>query len=471
VIGNFFDLPAKEQWLKVTEWSKEYGEVVHLNAIGQHMIYLNTYEVAVDLLERRAAKYSDRVLTEMTKMIGADRMLAFMRYGDKWRTSRRMFHQEFNSNTATKFLDTQLKHGLTMLQHIYRDPESFEHHIKHFSSGTVLETVYGIEIQSKDDPYVRGVERAMENLEALVVGVYMVDFFPFLRYVPKWFPGASFKKNAWRYHQSLVDHYVLPFQAALEKMNHNEISHQTVTTRWMDRINDKPDEKERRRLEGYLQLVTGVTLIGGYETTTATLLIFIYLMITHPEVQTKIQAELDAVVGRSRLPDFSDQENLPYINAVYKELIRWYPILPLGIPHRAIMEDEYKGSRIPNESIIIPNVWVMVRDKTVYGSDADLFRPERFLESDLRDPARIVFGFGRRICPGRHFAENSLFLGMCLIPHLFKMGKALDKEGTEVPLEAQWTSGVVVHLEQYRCSITPRFESAGELLKSSEGVL
>ena len=65
-------------------------------------------------------------------------------------------------------------------------------------------------------------------------------------------------------------------------------------------------------------------------------------MILHPDIQSKIQAELDAVVGRSRLPDFSDRENLPYVNAVYKELLRWYPILPLGIPHRAVREDEGK---------------------------------------------------------------------------------------------------------------------------------
>ena len=80
-------------------------------------------------------------------------------------------------------------------------------------------------------------------------------------------------------------------------------------------------------------------------------------MILHPEIQAKIQAELDSVVGRSRLPDFSDRENLPYVNAVYKELIRWHPLVPLGVPHRAIMEDEYKGMRIPEGSIMIPNVW------------------------------------------------------------------------------------------------------------------
>ena len=80
-------------------------------------------------------------------------------------------------------------------------------------------------------------------------------------------------------------------------------------------------------------------------------------MMIHPEVQVKIQAELDDVVGRSRLPEFSDKENLPYVNAVYKELVRWHPITPFVTPHRAIAEDEYKGMRVPKGSVLIGNIW------------------------------------------------------------------------------------------------------------------
>jgi cytochrome P450 len=93
------------------------------------------------------------------------------------------------------------------------------------------------------------------------------------------------------------------------------------------------------------------------EQTSATLLNFIFLMMTHPEVQEKLQAEIDTVVGRSRLPDLSDRKSLPYTNAVYKEVLRWHPIFPNGVPHRVMAEDEYNGMRIPAGSIVIPNVW------------------------------------------------------------------------------------------------------------------
>jgi cytochrome P450 len=102
----------------------------------------------------------------------------------------------------------------------------------------------------------------------------------------------------------------------------------------------------------------------------------------------------------------------------------------------------------------------MAHDEEVYGPDHDSFRPERFLESDARDPAKFVFGFGRRyvrpafvaiqksdlfersICPGRHFAENGLFIAFASILHTFWIGKALDANGKEIPFTPRWITAV-----------------------------
>ena len=73
-----------------------------------------------------------------------------------------------------------------------------------------------------------------------------------------------------------------------------------------------------------------------------------------PEVQKKAQAELDRVVGSSRLPEFDDLENLPYLHAVLLEALRWLPVTPFGVPHRGIADDEYRGYHIPAGSVMIP---------------------------------------------------------------------------------------------------------------------
>ena len=80
-------------------------------------------------------------------------------------------------------------------------------------------------------------------------------------------------------------------------------------------------------------------------------------MALNPEVQKKAQAELDSVIGSSRLPEFSDRDSLPYLNALIKELMRWHVVAPTAVPHAAIQDDVYNGYLIPKGSLILANLW------------------------------------------------------------------------------------------------------------------
>ena len=99
-------------------------------------------------------------------------------------------------------------------------------------------------------------------------------------------------------------------------------------------------------------------------------------MALYPEVQKKAQAEIDAVVGPNRLPDFHDRPSLPYINAILKESSRWNLVVPLGrpfviiiiaailtsskgVPHMSTIDDEYNGFYIPKGTIVIGNAWLV----------------------------------------------------------------------------------------------------------------
>ena len=98
-------------------------------------------------------------------------------------------------------------------------------------------------------------------------------------------------------------------------------------------------------------------------------------MALYPEVQRKAQAEIDAVVGPDRLPDFEDRHFLPYINAIVKETRRWHLVSPLGkffyhhiytilphfeaIPHTATNDDEYDGYYIPKGTTVFGNSWLV----------------------------------------------------------------------------------------------------------------
>lgn len=96
---------------------------------------------------------------------------------------------------------------------------------------------------------------------------------------------------------------------------------------------------------------------GGADTTVSALYTFFLAMVLHPLVQHKAQKEIDTVVGSDRLPAVEDRVQLPYIEAVFKECLRWRVVAPMGLPHASVEEYIFRGYRIPKGSIIMPNIW------------------------------------------------------------------------------------------------------------------
>lgn len=190
---------------------------------------------------------------------------------------------------------------------------------------------------------------------------------------------------------------------------------------------------------------------------------FALAMVLHPKVQATAQAELDAVIGMDRLPVFEDRDRLPYVNALCKEVHRWHPGVPLGLPHRVTQDDIYGDYFIPGGSVVIANAWTILHDEKLYGPRPEEFDPERFLKPGVKEPTP-TFGFGRRICPGRHMADNSIFIAVASSLKVFDFSLARDMDGNEIPVEVSCTSGTVMRPETFQCSIKSRSTSAEKLI-------
>ena len=161
---------------------------------------------------------------------------------------------------------------------------------------------------------------------------------------------------------------------------------------------------------------------GGSETTSNYLQYFFKILAMFPDVVVKAQQELDAVVGKERLPEFSDWSQLPYIRAVIKEVHRWAAQGALSVPHvNTTADDDFHGYEIPKGTVIYPAMLVLNYSESRYGANAAEFMPERFVKDEL--PARASamqgdimqrdhwgYGFGRRLCPGIDVAEPQLFI-------------------------------------------------------------
>jgi cytochrome P450 len=194
-------------------------------------------------------------------------------------------------------------------------------------------------------------------------------------------------------------------------------------------------------------------------------------MIVHPEIQKRAQDQLDLVVGRFRPPTFADAPNLPYIQALVKETLRWRPALPMGFPHRTTEDDWYEGMFIPKGTSCIANVWQCNHDPAYYGDDAASFNPERFLDergqlipgpAETRDDGHSTYGFGRRACVGKHAANDALFMSMATVLWAMRLERPRDESGKEVPLDTETLvdSGMVMYVgPPYLTPLDPAFDS------------
>jgi cytochrome P450 len=181
--------------------------------------------------------------------------------------------------------------------------------------------------------------------------------------------------------------------------------------------------------------------LGGTDTISTVMAWWTLAMIAYPETQSRAHAELDAVIGRDRLPTFADYPHLPYLRAMVKEVLRWRPPAPFAAPHQSMEDDWYEGMFIPKGTTCIPNVWYMNRDPEIYGENAAHFDPARHLGnnapgmSDARADGHFSYGFGRRLCVGRHLANNTLFINIAIVLWAAKIERKKDESGEFLPLD------------------------------------
>ncbi|XP_042369694.1 cytochrome P450 2U1, partial [Plectropomus leopardus] len=191
-------------------------------------------------------------------------------------------------------------------------------------------------------------------------------------------------------------------------------------------------EKDSSFTEDYLFYIIGDLFIAGTDTTANSVLWVLLYMALYPDTQDRVQAEIDAVVGTQRDLSLTDKGSLPFTEATIMEVQRLTVAVPLAIPHMASETTEFRGYTIPKGTVIVPNLWSVHRDPTLW-DDPDTFNPERFLDDEgnlLRKECFIPFGIGRRVCMGEQLAKMELFLTVSSLLQAFRFRLP---EGTPLP--------------------------------------
>ncbi|THH13120.1 hypothetical protein EW146_g7061 [Bondarzewia mesenterica] len=475
VLGNLLDIPNGGYIYKTfCQWGRELGsDIVHVQAFGTHIIVLNTKQAADDLLDRRSSIYSDRPRMPMlNELMGFYWSLGFTPYNDWWKHSRKLFHKYFQPSAVVQFRPKKLKATHDFLRHLLDTPKNFRDHVKLMAGSVIMDVAYGLTIETADDPYLQRADEALAIIDkAGNPGSFYVDIIPILglfkvKYVPEWIPGAGFKRKAreWR---AFVDMFmVMPFNSVKEDMQKGV----AVPSFTSLALRDIKEGDDRQYQEELIKGIGATTYTAGADTTVSVLGTFFLAMTMFPEIQRKAQEELDRVVGRDRLPDFSDEPSLPYVSAVMKEVLRWQQVAPFAIPHRVMTDDVYNGYFIPKGSIVIGNSWAVLHDEKLY-PDPFTFNPSRFLKSDV-DPRSLIafehaFGFGRRLCPGRFMAMSFAWIAMASVLSSFRIDRAVDEYGVEITPTGAFSPGIMATPEEFPCSIKPRSRESEMLVRTT----
>ncbi|GJE96511.1 cytochrome P450 [Phanerochaete sordida] len=467
IVGNLFDVPMKNGWITFCDWSRRYNsDVVHVEALGKHIYAVNSAQAAKDLFDGRPQIYSDKEQSVMThELSGWRRAWALSPFDDVWREHRRLFHKHFGPGVASRHHHKQEKAMRRLLLLLLDAPEDFSAHIRYAAGSVILDVVYAFDALP-GDVRIGQIEPAVQTFTALMeTGVYLVDVFPILKYIPAWFPGAQFKRQAAQY-KHLVD---VMFKAPYEQFKAAWAKGVAQPCFLGSLLGDSEMALDYER-EDFLTNLTGTVYAAGSDTTVAAMNTFVLAMVMYPEVQTYVQEELDRVVGRDHLPTMSDRERLPRVMAIVHEVLRWHPPLPLATPHRTMSDDVYNGRFIPSGSVIFGNSWAMLHDPATYPAP-HTFDPKRFLTRSgvLRDDVPLpteVFGFGRRACPGRYFAVDMLFLAVAHILAVFAVERAKGARGP-VDVKEEFTPYVLSLPKPFRAHFWPRFDGAEELIRSA----
>ncbi|TBU24874.1 cytochrome P450 [Dichomitus squalens] len=464
IIGNALDIPLNHSWKTFAKWGERWGDLMSVVLLGQPMVIINSYKHAYELLEKRSAIYSDRPHMIMAgDIVGWDQILVLLRYGNQFREYRRLMARVLGSRKSVEeFVPIIEEQTGKLLARLLREPASdLPSQIRKMTGSIVLMISYGYEPQENDDPLIRMADEATEQAaEVAQPGAFFVDVFPFLKYVPSWMPGAGWKRKGERYRANMDQMSAVPHQFVKDKMGAGTALPSFTST--MLAGNPAPDEEYR------IKMSAASIYSGGADTTVSAELTFILAMSLWPAVQKKAQEELDAAVGHDRLPTYADIVQLPYLNAIYLETLRWNQVVPLGVPHAILEDDVYEGYFIPKGSIVCINQWNILHDPEIY-ADPFTFNPERFLpghgkEPEL-DPRKVAFGFGRRICPGIHLAESSVLMVAAMLLSVFNIKNPLNEHGIPItPQTAEHTGGTISHPAPFTCTIEPRSDKAKALI-------
>ncbi|KAI5843189.1 cytochrome P450 [Tricharina praecox] len=472
LIGSLLEFAESDEVpKKVEEWARKYGDIFHLRLGQTDYIYLNTPAAVKELMDKRSSKYSSRPFLPMAfGVVSAFRRMLFMEYGPEWRSQRKLVHNLLNIRRSISYQPVQDFESKQVIFDMLDNPSGFYDHNRRYSASVIMLVTYGYRVTSWNDPVVQEIYSVLDNFTNISApGAFLVDSFPSLANWPQWLLGNWRSKG-----QAMYEHDSKVYLKLWRRLKSEVDAGTAAECFCKDFYLADPSKNGIDELGA--AFAAGGLVEAGSETTSTTLNNFILAGLLFPEAIAKGQDELDRVVGSDRLPTWDDEQNLPYIRAMVKEILRWRPVNKFGMNHALSEDDWWNGYFLPKNSVVMLNWWAIHRDPKKW-ENADQYIPERYLgvnesAADLSTAAdpngrdHWTYGAGRRICPGIHVAERSLYINIVRFVWAFDLHKPVDAAtGKEIEPTMSMVRGFLSTPNQFGADIRPRSKRHAEVVR------
>ncbi|CAK5271218.1 unnamed protein product [Mycena citricolor] len=384
-------------------------------------------------------------------------ILSFLPYGKRHTRHRQQHHNLLARKSCPAFYPVQTREARKLVRNLLHASGDQQHAaLSRFSTAIITDILTGHEIVSDDDYFVRLAEQLYESFCVTgPPGGTLIDLFPLLRFFPDWVPGTYYARVAREWQDQVRAVYEYPVKYVQDA----EASGTAQPSFLLSKLQNRGVSEEEEDLDLDELRADALTIfVTGQATTSSILTVFLLAMVLYPESQRRAQEEILHVLGADQIPAYEDRAKLPFVECVIQETLRWNPIVPLGVPHRLIQDDVYRGMLIPAGTTVYANIRAMSRDESVY-HDPEAFQPERFLpRPEGRGEPRFAsaFGFGRRLCTGNELASNSIWIAAATLLATCNIKNALDAAGRVIVPSTAMTDGIDCHPEHFPFAIEAR---------------
>ncbi|KAJ0008635.1 hypothetical protein NQD34_016050 [Periophthalmus magnuspinnatus] len=411
LLGNFFDSDPKFPHLSFFKLAEIYGNVFSFRFGSEKLVFVCGYKMVKEALVNQADIFVDRPFSPM-----ADRFYSstggglFMSNGEKWKKQRRFALSTLRSfglgkSTMEQCIREEIQYLQEEIQSHKGEPFRPAGLFNNAVSNIICQLVMGKRFDYSDDRFQTMLRYLTETL--YLQGTIWAQLYESFAWLMKLLPGPHNRmfEDGVKIHE-FISEEVENHKKDLEPSNPRDYIDSFIIEMKNNKDSDAGFD------ETNLAYCAMDLFLAGTETTSTSLQWTLIYLIKHPEVQEKVQEEIDSVIGQNRLPTMADRANLPYTDAVVHEIQRIGNIVPLNGMRMASKDTTLGGYFIPKGTSIMPLLHSVLFDKTEWETP-DMFNPGHFLDKDgkfIKRDSLLPFSAGKRVCLGEGLAKMELFL-------------------------------------------------------------